>query len=422
MSVSPPLWLAKYSDNSYLLLVFKTLASREREREIARTAAWKTSLDSQPQSIPLSRIYGIINPLKQKSTVVDLQEHYSIAVGTDPLNLHRNRYLDIQPYDRTRVRVTATARVEETEGRYLNASWVLERYGQKWWIASQAPLPNTAHTFLSLFLQPSTLPPASLFTGASSERHRPSRIRTIVQLTNDIEGGRRKAHPYFPSNIGQSTVLPPEDGDPTPALIVTLTGRQVIEEAHCVLSTLSLRSVAPTPNSDTDGSASNVVDREEDAHNHSFSNEQEPVTFHHMLYTSWPDHGVPRDRDRASLLAFIQLVDRTNRDTSLAGGTDDEMLDPDPPIIVGCSAGIGRTGSFIAISSLLRNFGFLPKPGSPALASMLPPCPLDVLPEAQGEDLVVQEVDSLREQRPGMVQRNEQIALIYDILASAFTL
>jgi protein-tyrosine phosphatase len=34
--------------------------------------------------------------------------------------------------------------------------------------------------------------------------------------------------------------------------------------------------------------------------------------------------------------------------------------------------------------------------------------------------MVAQEVDSLREQRPGMVQREEQILLIYELLQKAF--
>ncbi|KAG6907951.1 hypothetical protein DXG01_006809 [Tephrocybe rancida] len=397
----------------------RTLSSREQEREIARSAAWQPSQSSEQHSTALSRIYGLVKPSKPKPSEVNIHEYYSVSVGNDPMNKHRNRYMDIQPYDRTRVVVTVD-HTDETSGRYLNASWVHERYGQKWWIASQAPLPHTAHTLLSIFLQPTTIPPASLLAGSSSPRSKSTRIRTIVQLTKDVEGGRRKAHPYFPTQIGRSTVISPEDDDDSPDLVVTLTDRQVIEDAHCVWSTLLLRQDR-RPESDVDGSAPNIMDsRHGSAENHDATKADDPVIFHHFLYTSWPDQGVPRDRDRASLLAFIQLVDKTNRDTSFTADSTDLTLDPDPPIIVGCSAGIGRTGSFIAISSLLRNYGFLPK-STPSLASILPPSPLDALPEAQCNDLVVQEVDSLREQRPGMVQRNEQVLLIYDILNSAFT-
>lgn len=136
-----------------------------------------------------------------------------------------------------------------------------------------------------------------------------------------------------------------------------------------------------------------------------------------MLYTAWPDHGVPEPQDQASLIAFLHLVDQTNTDVSAYPNTAD--LDPDPPIMVGCSAGIGRTGTFIALASIFRFLRLLSTTTPPSL-SPLPPSPLGNLPENLKHDLVAQEVDSLREQRPGMVQREEQILLIYEVLESFF--
>ncbi|KAF8079187.1 protein-tyrosine phosphatase-like protein [Lyophyllum atratum] len=425
-----PPWLAKHSSNTYLLSVYRCLQSREEEREAARYIPRPTHTEpsrgtpsarrSQAQQF-ISKFLRSQSPT-QKNPIPP--GHYSVAVGQRPDNHLRNRYLDIHPYDRTRV-VLNVAQGEE-EGKYLNASWVLENYGQKWWIASQASLPNTAHTFLSILLQSTTSPPASLLDPAYSSLQT-SRVRTVVQLTSNIENGRRKAHPYFPSDVGQSTVIQPEGGD-TPALKVILLERETIEEAHCTRSIVSLvpvtlKSKKGTRRSSIDGTkTSDTEEVDEDEHEYSVVDGRETITFQHMFYTSWPDHGVPHDDDRASLLAFLRLVDSTNRDTSLATSPDDPQPDPDPPIIVGCSAGIGRTGSFIALSSLLRKYGFLPPPGRPSLSSALPPCPLDALPSALSEDLVVQEVDSMREQRPGMVQRNEQIRLIYEVLTSAFVL
>jgi len=161
--------------------------------------------------------------------------------------------------------------------------------------------------------------------------------------------------------------------------------------------------------------------------NHGQANDNQEIVFNHLLYLSWPDHGVPEPDDRDSLIAFIRLVDRTNRDTSRCpvhpNATPDHLcseLDPDPPIMVGCSAGVGRTGSFIALSSLLRHYGFLPPAARPTIAPDLHDSPLGPLPNDLNDDLVLQEIDSLREQRPGMVQRSEQAMLVYEVLADAF--
>ncbi|KAG6859640.1 hypothetical protein C0995_006347 [Termitomyces sp. Mi166 len=389
MASEPP-WIERYSNDHYVTSVLRTLATREKQREIARSRVWPPSIDAEQDTRPtlFGRIFRVAQHQKSASVAAKMYEHYSVTAGV--ANQHCNRYGDIHPYDRTRV-VVANPNVG---GRYLNASWVLERFGSKWWIASQAPLPHTAHTFLSLFLQPINLPFTSPIAIDLPSRPGTSRIRTIVQLTNDVEGGRRKAHPYYPTQVGQSTLISPEVGDSSLSLVVTLMKREVVENAHCVWSTLSLMPATSNPAQGRGGP------------NNSFSSN--PVIFHHLLYTSWPDHGVPRDRDRASLLAFIKLVDKTNRNTLLTGQPGDTTLDPDPLIIVHCSAGIGRTGSFIGISSLLRKFGFLPRPGTPCPASVLPQSPLGPLSLEQSDDLIIQEIDSLREQRPGMVQRDEQ--------------
>ena len=50
----------------------------------------------------------------------------------------------------------------------------------------------------------------------------------------------------------------------------------------------------------------------------------------------------------------------------------------------------------------------------------LPLSPLGPLPEELQGDMVAQEIDSLREQRPGMVQRDDQVVMIYETLIAAF--
>ncbi|XP_061165606.1 receptor-type tyrosine-protein phosphatase epsilon-like [Saccostrea echinata] len=70
---------------------------------------------------------------------------------------------------------------------------------------------------------------------------------------------------------------------------------------------------------------------------HDESKESRTVTQYH--YTAWPDHGTP---DPLCLVVFLDHVTRT--------GTNQN----NSPTIVHCSAGIGRTGTYIALDALER--------------------------------------------------------------------
>ncbi|XP_043964289.1 receptor-type tyrosine-protein phosphatase O isoform X1 [Gambusia affinis] len=62
----------------------------------------------------------------------------------------------------------------------------------------------------------------------------------------------------------------------------------------------------------------------------------------HLNYTSWPDHGVPTVNAIESILQFVHIVRQQ------ADRTKD-------PIIVHCSAGVGRTGTFMALDRLMQH-------------------------------------------------------------------
>ena len=409
--LKPKLFSTPSASEKHLNAMLHLLTSRESLRLTAREVS-RLRVIHIPHSQAANHLRQGVKP--------EIVDHYSITVGADRENIAKNRYVDIVPYDRTRVIVQWPSTDAKTDmegdmkGRYLNANWVLERQGKKWWIATQAPLRQTAHAFLSLILQPNVCPSSALLSSHVDDIQAPlrtSRVRTVVQLTQDFENGRRKADPYFPSEVGTSLLIPPEAGCDAPPLRVTLLATKSIEHAHCIQSTVSIVPMYPLQPV--------VEDNERE-----IDYESDEVVFQHLLYLSWPDNGVPNPQDRASLLAFIQLVESTNRDTSLCttypGASPDRtstVLDPDPPIMVGCSAGIGRTGTYIALSSLLRSSGLLPPTSRPTPSSVLPASPLGPLPSDAVNDTVVQEIDSLREQRPGMVQRPEQAALVYKVLA-----
>nr|XP_009665641.1 PREDICTED: receptor-type tyrosine-protein phosphatase V-like isoform X3 [Struthio camelus australis] len=61
----------------------------------------------------------------------------------------------------------------------------------------------------------------------------------------------------------------------------------------------------------------------------------------HLHYTAWPDHGIPEST--TSIMAFRELVREHIQSAKDAG-----------PTLVHCSAGVGRTGTFIALDCLLQ--------------------------------------------------------------------
>ncbi|KAJ8249683.1 hypothetical protein COCON_G00228990 [Conger conger] len=72
----------------------------------------------------------------------------------------------------------------------------------------------------------------------------------------------------------------------------------------------------------------------------SYADETQDVL--HVNYTSWPDHGVPTVNAIESILQFVQIV--RQHATRTKG-----------PIVVHCSAGVGRTGTFIALDRLMQH-------------------------------------------------------------------
>ncbi|XP_074125064.1 receptor-type tyrosine-protein phosphatase O isoform X2 [Sminthopsis crassicaudata] len=72
----------------------------------------------------------------------------------------------------------------------------------------------------------------------------------------------------------------------------------------------------------------------------SYADEMQDVM--HFNYTAWPDHGVPTTNAAESIMQFVQMV--RQHSTKSRG-----------PMIIHCSAGVGRTGTFIALDRLLQH-------------------------------------------------------------------
>uniref|UniRef100_A0AC34QJT7 Uncharacterized protein n=1 Tax=Panagrolaimus sp. JU765 TaxID=591449 RepID=A0AC34QJT7_9BILA len=165
---------------------------------------------------------------------------------------------------------------------------------------------------------------------------------TIVMLTTLVEKGRIKCHQYWPSK---------RDSLDLGNLVITNMSEKM--EAHCHYREIALK---------------NKTTREE-----------RMVT--QMQYTSWPDHGVPENPKH-----FIDFVGEVRRARN--GSLD--------PIIVHCSAGIGRTGVLILMET-----------ASCLIEANEPVYPLDI-------------VRTMRDQRAMLIQTSDQYTFVCESILRAY--
>jgi protein-tyrosine phosphatase len=116
--------------------------------------------------------------------------------------------------------------------------------------------------------------------------------------------------------------------------------------------------------------------------------EEKPIW--HYLYPSWPDFGALEEENVASILALMEISRQQN-------GKGEN------PRVVHCSAGVGRTGTFVALEFLI---GELQGGAWDAWDDG----------EHAGIDPVYEAVNQLRMQRKTMVQAYEQYAFLYEVL------
>ncbi|XP_061170432.1 receptor-type tyrosine-protein phosphatase epsilon-like [Saccostrea echinata] len=165
-------------------------------------------------------------------------------------------------------------------------------------------------------------------------------IKDIIMLTNIVEKGKHKCTQYWPNNDNSIQIGP-----------CNISLLEEIVYAFHTLRKLSVERKQPYS--------------------------RRVITQYH--YTAWPDHGTPEE---VALVQFHRFV--ANR------------IHTDVPLLVHCSAGVGRTGTFIGLDSLLR----------------------------QGRDTglinVFEFVKQMRENRMTMVQTPEQYVFLHEALTCGF--
>ncbi|XP_042698319.1 tyrosine-protein phosphatase non-receptor type 9 isoform X2 [Chrysemys picta bellii] len=218
-----------------------------------------------------------------------------------PYNQEKNRYGDVPCLDQTRVKLTKQySRSELTD--YINASF-MDGYKQRnAYIGTQGPLENTYCDFWRMVWEQNVL--------------------VIVMTTRLEEGGRRKCGQYWPLEKDFQVCYG--------SLTVTNLGVENLN--HYKKTLLEIYN----------------------------TEHRERRLVSHFQYLSWPDYGVPSSA--ATLIDFLGAVKQQQRLAASALGPRFKGHAGGPPMVVHCSAGIGRTGTFCALDiclSQLQDMGTL---------------------------------------------------------------
>lgn len=243
----------------------------------------------------------------------DKGTYYPMSITAGLERGAKNRYKNIWPFDYSRVRLGTPT---EDNSDYINASFVQPRGTTRRYIATQGPLDATYCDFWTLVWE--------------------QNVRVIVMLTKQFEGGQLKCGNYWQEH---------EYGELHLRLVSQVGGDD--HAAPAVQSGFDFGNTSAMP-SNPGGN----IHRTFHLWHNRFPN-QPPRIITQIQCVDWPDFDVPESPE--ILLGLMKDVDKAVSTTGLSGCGEDRCTFP--PVLVHCSAGVGRTGSYIlvdAISDALR--------------------------------------------------------------------
>jgi len=273
--------------------LYSRLYSQERYQNTIRKSEFKELMEMKmKEPVPFSSEFERLEKLSFDTI------EYKTCVAELPSSRRRNRYKDIVPYDSNRVIVHPPFCIpgDSHPSDYINASFISDVMlgTSRKYIAAQGPGEETTPAFWSMIWQYD--------------------IRVVVMLTNLVEGGGFtciKCNMYWPESVGDTKRF----GD---------IEVQLFDKAEA--PNYIVRKLDVTHRGAGQGSSRVIV---------------------HIQFTNWLDRSAPEDA--GNLIQLVQLTRvMVNQFSSKQG-------DSPSPLLVHCSAGVGRTGTFICVDQIMRS-------------------------------------------------------------------
>lgn len=240
---------------------------------------------------------------------------YERTIGSQAENRKKNRYINILPYNSSRVCL------EGCESDYINASYIKGYSGEVEYIATQGPLESTVADFWMMVVNENC---------------------SVVAMVAQFEEQKKiKCHRYFPDCREQMELYLDDGGEMMVRCSYALNFDYYIERQ--IIVQVNKKQVAVT----------------------------------HLQFLNWPDFGCPEGTTN-----MLQFTKRLRR----------HMQVNNSKAVVHCSAGVGRTGTLVAVDILLQTI-------------------------RDGKDIdIYGTVVALRHQRMKMVQAESQYLYIYQCI------
>ncbi|WLF78842.1 tyrosine protein phosphatase 1 [Lodderomyces elongisporus] len=286
----------------------------------------------------------------------DIDSIWTLLAAMKKSNKSRNRYSNVSPYDASRVILPVTDANAFSD--YINASYMKLHCGEGTlslrndYIACQGPLPNTRNHFWAMCFHQSEL--------------QGNDTVIIAMVTPLIEQGMTKCDKYWP-----------EQGE-------TWDFTNINTQDGIIYRDLTITSISETPDPHQDYLLTELE----------LTSGSKTKKVYHFYYYKWSDARVPPStKPLANLSKHILEVKQMEPESN------------QPVPIVHCSAGVGRSGTFMVYDHLFKN--------KELFRELLDR-------KLRHKDLIYKTVSQLRAKRMMMVQTVYQYQFLYDVAKAIY--